>query len=288
MNQSQQQRSDKTIFFHVGLPKTASTFLQRNVFPKFRGIRFIKKHDFKRRDQLIGQGGAERVLLSIELSLDHSGGIGKVKDVAAKYPHTYPIIVLRKHTRWLQSKYKYYLRKHGDRDFNGYFDLNGNGVLGTDNLLFFPKIKFLEEQFQHRPLVLFQEELKQNPYGVIDMLADYMGAEYNRNDIRVQTVKKSYNPRQLRMVRRFNRFYQYDHSGIRNKAVKFTYKKFSGLLLHSIAFFAQFFPEKWASNRPLIPQDKLKEIDHAYLDDWQKCIDYASQQRELLFNKKPE
>lgn len=278
------QQEHKKIFFHVGLPKTASTFLQRNVFPKFKDIQFIKKHDFKYRDRIIEQSDHSKILMSIELNPDVKSGMDKLKDVAQKYPYTHPIIVLRKHGAWLKSKYKYYLRKHGSQKFSQYFDLNGAGILKMKNLRFYPKIKLLEDLFDYKPLVLFQEELKQNPLASIDLLADYMGTEYNKKDIRVRTVKKSYSTKQLMTIRRFNKLYQYDHSNINSKTGRFLYKKFSGLLLHSIAFFSFLLPNKTTGKEALIPSQKIKQVNEAYRADWEKCLNYARQQRELLFS----
>ena len=277
------QKQNKSIFFHVGLPKAASTFLQRNVFPNFNGIHFIKKHDFKHRDRIIENPSCHKILMSIELNLDAEGGMAKLRDVAAKYPHAYPIIVLRKHGSWLKSKYKYYLRKHGDQQFDDYFDLNGDGVLELDNLLFYPKLKLLESLFTHEPLVIFQEELKENPLAIIDMLADFMDATYKNQDIQIRHVKKSYSSRQLKAIRRFNRLYQYDHSSIRSKSLKFIYKKFSGFLLHSIAYIAWAFPYRTNHKEPLIPQRKIQKVDEAFREDWDQCIRYVSKQRKLLF-----
>ena len=278
------QKQHKSIFFHVGLPKAASTFLQRNVFPNFNSIQFIKKHDFKHRDRIIENTSCHKILMSIELNLDAEGGMAKLRDVAAKYPHTYPIIVLRKHGSWLKSKYKYYLRKHGDQHFDDYFDLDGDGVLELDNLLFYPKLKLLESLFNHEPLVIFQEELKENPLATIDMLANFMDVTYKNQDIQIQHVKKSYSSRQLKAIRRFNRVYQYDHSSIRSKTLKFIYKKFSGLLLHSIAYISLAFPVRPAHKRPLIPQHAIHKVDDAFREDWDQCIHYAGRQRNLLFS----
>lgn len=274
---------DKNIFFHVGLPKTGSTFLQRNVFPKFNDIRFIKKHDFKHRDRIIEQSNHDKILMSIEINPDVRGGLEKLQDVSQKYPRTYTIIVLRRHGSWLKSKYKYYLRKHGTRKLEQYFDLDGRGILEPKNLMFYPKIKLLEYLFEPQPLVLFQEELKENPLATIDILADYMGISYNRNAIKFQTVKRSYSPKQLKKVRRFNRWYQYDHSQITSKTKKFIYKKFSGLLLHSIAYMGSIIPDKKGDKETLIPQEKIEEVNETYREDWEKCLDYARQQRQLLF-----
>ena len=276
------KNSERTVFFHVGLPKTASTFLQRNVFPHFKNIHFIKKHDFKHRDKIISESDSETILLSIEINPDNEKGEEKIKDVAKKYPNTYPIIVLRRHGSWLRSKYKYYLRKHGTKDFTGYFDPDENkGVLTHENLRFYPKIKLLETYYQHPPLVLFQEELKNAPFKVIDLLANYTGATYNKKDISIKTVKKSYSEKQLKLVRRFNKFYRFDNSGIKSKTADFAYKKISALLLHSVAFFGYFFSGKKLKNESFIPKDIIKQVNEMYKEDWNNCVEYAKSSREV-------
>ncbi len=274
------QNQDKLIFFHVGMPKTASTFLQLKVFPKFKGIDFIKKHDFKRKDKLIQQSDYDRILLSIELDLDRKGGMNHMIDVANRYPDTYPVIVLRKQGSWLSSKYKYYLRKHGAKKFNEYFDPNSeNSEMSVKNLEFFPKIELLRKHFNKRPLVLFQEELKHAPFKVIDLLADFTGVEYDKNDIKIKTVKKAYSEKQLKLVRQFNRFHHFDKSKISSKTKRFILKKWSALLLHTVAYLGAVIPER--NTEPLIPKNEIKFVNEKFEDDWQKCIDFAKETREV-------
>lgn len=276
--------SDKKVFFHVGLPKTASTFLQVKVFPKFEGIKYIKKHDFKKKDQIIKNSGFNRILLSVELDLDIDAGKNKAKDVAANYPNSFAIVVLRKHGSWLKSKYKYYLRKHGTRTFQEYYHPNRQETILSDkNLRFYPKIKFLEETFQKPPLVLFQEELKNEPYKVIDLIASYIGANYSRKDIKIKTVKKAYSEKQLKLVRKFNRLYKFDKTGIHSKAGKFMYKKFSAFLLHSVAYLGVLYPGKLVDKQALIPSETIKKVNNAFSEDWQMCMEYSMKQRKEIY-----
>ena len=271
----------KAIFFHVGMPKTASTFLQRNVFPKFKGIRFIKKHDFKHHGQIIREAKEDRIMLSIELNLDAPGGFNKMRTIAEKYPGTKPVIVLRRQGSWLQSKYKYYLRKHGTASFSEYFHPEGkHSVLSAENLQYFPKIRMLEEHYGTRPLVFFQEELKKAPMEFIDQLAQFTGASYQPQDIKISNVKSSYSPKQLLLVRQFNRWYGFNDQHTRNKARKFAYKKISAMMLHAVAFTGNFI--KAGEKEELIPQHVIDDVNIAFASDWQQCLDYARQDRKLL------
>jgi hypothetical protein len=276
----------KEIFFHVGLPKAASTFLQRNVFTKFKNLHFIKKHDFKRHQQIIESSDADKILLSIELNINVESGRTKMESVARNYPGSKPILVLRKHSSWVKSKYKYYLRKHGEADFNNYFDISDHhGILPAKELHFFEKIKLLEQEYQTRPLVLFQKELINNPSGFIDAIAAFVGAEYDLNEIKLNTVKKSYNDKQLYYVRRFNRSYHFDENkgkGVGRKMNKL-YKKLSALYLHSVAFGGALMPyPRQLKEQPLIDKETLKRVDEMFSDDWNKCLQYARKDRELF------
>jgi hypothetical protein len=275
-------KEHKIIFFHVGFPKTASTFLQLNVFPYFKGIEFVKKHDFKRRDEIIKHTTKDRILLSLELDLDRKGGIRNMKDVAGKYPNTFPIVVLRRHASWLRSKYKYYIRKHGYRTFEEYFHPeDSNSILSNENLRYFPKIKLLEQHFNTKPLVLFQEELKHKPFAFINIIAEYTGATYSKEDINVKTIKKAYSDKQLKLVRKFNRAYKFDKSKVKSKGIRFLYQKFSAFLLHSVAYIGALIPEKIIDKRDLIPSESLIMVNNAYKEDWEKCIQYAKESRKL-------
>lgn len=274
--------SHPLIFFHVGLPKTASTFLQRKVFPYFNGIHFVKKHDFKKREKIIATTNQSKVLLSIELDLDSPDGANKVRDVANQHPDTKPIIVFRKHGSWVGSKYKYYLRKHGARSFDNYFNPDSNqGLLKDQNLQFYSKIKLLEEKYGSEPFVMFQEEFQNKPFKAIKALADFMGVDYDENNIKISTVKKSYSEHALYYVRKLNRLYKYDHSRFKTTFFRTFYKKINGGMLHLTAFFAGITEPEKSKAKKVLPQSAIDKINKEYADDWQKCIEYAKTTREV-------
>ena len=67
---------------------------------------------------------------------------------------------MRRHDRWIASKYKYYIRKSGPCSFDGYFDLDSDrGVLKKAEASFGEYIDRVERMFGRGPFVLFHEEL---------------------------------------------------------------------------------------------------------------------------------
>lgn len=278
------ETTPKRVFFHVGMPKTASTFLQRNVFPHFRDVHFIKKHDFKHHKRFILQTTKDKVLLSTELDLHRERSVRKIRDIASAYPGTQPVIVLRRHSSWLKSKYKYYLRKHGTYSFWEYFGPHEEGIINHKALRYYDKLKLLESTYEKRPLVFFQEELKADARAFIAQLAEMLGTAYDDRAISIKTVKGSYSEHQLKHVRRFNRRYKFRKPDGMPKIKKFAYRKFSALLLHTVAFLGKFLPDPMHGD-PLIPQASLKAVDEQFRYDWLQCLEYAAQDRTLLIDK---
>jgi hypothetical protein len=242
----------------------------------------VKKHDFRYRDRIISKTKYGTVLLSIELDLDSKSGYEKMMSVADKYPGTKPIIVFRRHGSWVGSKYKYYLRKHGKESFNEYFDPDSKtGVLKDINLQFYKKIELLEEKYGQKPLVMFQEEFQKYPMEAIKVLADHVGATYNDKDIKIATVKKSYSEHSLYYVRKLNRWYKYDHSGMKIRLFREIYKKFSGGILHLTAYVTGWLEPSKDKAKKVLPKEAIAKINEEYASDWQACIDYAAKTRKV-------
>lgn len=142
------------IYFHAGLGRTATTYLQSLVFPKFKGVYYIRKKQFKNADNLIAATNYAKYLLSKEF---YSGKIlGGLQEFAQKYPDARIILVLRRQDKWIASHYKRSVKKGYPGSLQAYFDLEQDtGYRKVDDLYFYPKIKAIETYFNHKPLVLF-------------------------------------------------------------------------------------------------------------------------------------
>ena len=87
-------------------------------------------------------------------------------------------------------------------------------------------------------------------------------------------VNKSFSPKQLKLLRKFNRFYSYSVSTSDSKAIKFVHHKYREFMLHTLAFFIQFLPEIFISNQTLYDQEVLAEINSKFESDWKECQKY--------------
>lgn len=276
--------ADPQIFFHLGLPKTASTFLQRKVFPNLQDINFFKKRRFHQYKYINVKNASNNYLFSSEFDFELSN---KLKEISGTHPDAGIILVFRKHGNWLESKYKYYIRKNGYKDLRQYFDFNKNqGVLKMDNLHYYEKIRLIEKYFYKPPLILFYEELKNNPVETIQLIAQWTNSRVNWSNISFKQVKPAYNERQLKILKKFNKKFVYQPSQSNNIIVKKAKKKSRELIVHSLAYASLLTPHKYTNKHaPLYDQAYLHKIDAYFQDDWNNCIQYANQHRQKVLGK---
>lgn len=177
--------SDTALYFHVGLPKTATTLLQTEVFPRLKGLVHVNTNIdyglFARQDR------AQAFLVSNENIFSGpfvttSGSwledfrIG-IRNLSAVAPDAGVIIGFREHASLLRSLYGQHLRDGGARPFDAsFYDLDTDGgLLKTSDLLFGERIRTIRGSFDREPFVYFQEELRLAPRRLVADLADYMG-----------------------------------------------------------------------------------------------------------------
>ena len=95
--------NEKEIYFHVGLAKTGSTFLQERVFKHLKNIHYIDTSKYKKIDQLISESKHQRILVSREFDRQFKKEVDKFSE---KYPNATPVMVLREHHSYIASQYR--------------------------------------------------------------------------------------------------------------------------------------------------------------------------------------
>ena len=273
----------KQIYFHLGLHKTASTFLQQNVFPNFYGLTYIDKKDFHIKEKIIEDSNCKNILISREIDPEDKSGLVKIKEVAANYPSTIPILFLRQHGPWVVSRYKHYV-KYGYKDFDEFFDSqHDQGIIKKSNLEYMKKIELLRRYYQNPPYVFFHEELINNLFGVIDELSRLLGATYAKKDISTQKANQSYSDNQLQIIKKINRICDQNiNHNSHSKPSRFC-KIVSRLFSRTGAYFSSIDESFRHNGQKLVEKDIIETINTLYRDDWQRCLDYAQNMRGRLW-----
>ncbi len=282
MSGEAESSSSPNIFFHLGIGKTGTKFLQYDFFPKLQGVYYIRRTRYHLFPvlikKLLGQRRrleGKKILVSREFDVELECEVSKISE---DFPSAGVILVLRRQDEWILSQFKRFLKNGYHLTFREFFNLSKNDGIyyKPKDLFFFPKIKFIEEKMRRRPLVLLYDELRSSPFSFLDKIAKYIGAEYPQDEINVGRRRHaSYSENQLMFsyfVSRFVRYAPPFSSGVE----KFL---FSLPVRYSTLYVGKFIPNRVLRELTpsyLFPSEKeLTEIREFYSEDWEKCVKYS-------------
>lgn len=267
------EASARQVFFHPGLGKTGTTYLQYKFFPKIKDIHYIQRTKYHKATAIIEASSAQKHLVSREFDNQFDDEVDRF---AADFPHAWPILVLRRHGSWMASQYRRATKNGLGITFDELVDIEHNqGRWDKKVLDFYPKIQKLEASFSHKPLVLFYDELKNAPHSFMGKMARFMGTTYNPNEVSLKNKHVSYNEKQLKLIRHvamktFRNWQKPDSQAARDRQ-----RRLRKFLSHFVMYTYWLVPEGEWSSAPLIEPGKLEHIDKFYEGDWQKCLEYA-------------
>lgn len=257
------------IYFHLGLPKTASTYMQRVVFPNMENIKFYKKHDYK-----MHKSDFETINNKVIFSCEKDQELfDEFKELKKLHPEAKIILVFREHLDWIKSKYKYYIRKNGHLSFKDFYNDKLCKNLGLHPNYYTDIVNELKKYFPDY-LILTHDLLKSNPDKFIQLLHDFTGVE-NKGNFSNKKVKKAFTYRQLSVLRWYNSLWHFDENKYSSKKKQKRYEKFRGALLFTLAFFANLNPV----DSKAIPKEFEAEKDNIlnyFKKDWENINDIAN------------
>lgn len=264
-----------TVFFHVGLGKTASTYLQNKVFGAFKGIYYVHPTRYNSWKKILQESNADKVFLSREMDQQLEREVVKF---AAVYPNTHAIIVLRRNDQWIASQYRRFLKNGYPFTFTEFFDVeNDKGFWKIQDALFYPKIQLLEKHFTSKPLVLFYDDIKKDTFKFIDQIATYTGTTYDKSAISLEPHHTSYNEKQLKVMLKVGQYLFKKIPVYKGPRYKTWIRRRSRMLLcYIILYTALLIPKRFISSAPLIPQEELEKVKKYFENDWNQCLQYRN------------
>lgn len=264
------------LYFHVGLGKTGTTYLQYHFFPKLRGLRYIQRTRYKEYHSIIRNSKNEKLFFSREFDRQLER---EVEGFAQHYPDTHAIIILRSPESWIASQYRRFVKNGFSGSFQDLIDVETDrGSWSREELLFSRKIEALDENFRKEPLVLLYDDLKKDPYAFFDRIASYCGVSYEREAIDLSPSHRSYNERQLKVMKRSAEKLSLGSRPERSriKALKRIQEWSRRLLCYSILYSSILLPDSRIPDGPLIPDAELEKVKDFAAADWQNCVKRAS------------
>lgn len=262
------------IFFHVGLGKTASTYLQYAFFPKLKNIQYVQRNRFPRHAAILATTSAEKVLFSREYDQQLED---RMRTFSADYPDARILIVFRRHDGWMASQYRRYVKNGGALSFSQFFDVEQDtGLWKRSDAHYMSMIRIIERYFPTKPLVLFYEDLKEDPYRFFDQLTAFIGADYNRDDINLSSVHSSYNRKQLLAIRRVSgRLFPQQPRYSGNRLMHWLQVRSRLLKSYLILYGALLLPDRFFAGEELIPSAELEKVRNYFQSDWEELQAYA-------------
>lgn len=263
------------IVFHVGLGKVASTYLQHRFFPKLQKIHYIPTNRYRKAPDIIKKGQYGRYFVSREFDQQLER---EVSWFASYYPEVKPIIIFRRHDGWAASQYRRYVKNGGHLPFTGFLDVEEDtGLWKINDFIFNNHIEHLENYFTHKPLVLFYEELRSDPWAFFDKIAAYAGTPYHPREISLAKVHTSYQEKELKAMRKMGK-HIFGAERQRPDSRTFTgwlHRRAQMLASYAVLYPSKLLPGRFVSPEPLIPTEELDKVRDFFAEDWAKVKAYA-------------
>lgn len=186
----------KEVTIHLGLHRTGTTFLQKEIFEKLK-INYIFDdaiHRIKMKDgiNLISNEGLS---LSMPHSLTHRLQI--LDHLQKLFPNARILIGLRERETWLRSCYYRYILSRGTLTYQEYLEKYANNILDFDSYL-----KEIQKRFGEIYIYHF-EDLKRKPDYTIKKICDFIDVEIPRYKLTKRNASLKMN--QLNVLRQLNK-----------------------------------------------------------------------------------
>ena len=256
------------------MPKTGTTFLQENIFPKFKEVNYYRGWTSFR--SMLKNPNQNPILISDESILGDmfDGSFNKnfekkCNNLQTLFGDPEIIIGYREQNEFIKSLYKQRLNQGGTEEFQEFFNIENTGLIKVDDLFYHDKLETLKKKFNKVYVYTFDDFIK-NKQNFINNLCTFLKVPnigvINHDEVKNKGAFYDY---QVRKLLKYNR--------INNKIKDFP---FSIGLYNSLFRKLKITPRDLFTknvNKPKsllfeIPQDIQEFIEKKYSDDWKKII----------------
>lgn len=273
---SESDFSDIEVFFHIGVERTGTKFLQKTIFPTYTSVFFINKNKYKKAKKIIARKKYKRYLVSMELNLDNHFE-DEIKDFSATFPNAKIIMVLRQQHSWLASHYKRIVKNGNNIAFRNMLDLKtGNSIYQITDLYYMNKFKIVEKYFTIAPLYLLYTDLKDNPVEFLKKIANYVGEPFNEKILNLNKRHASYSENQLKALQKVMKYVNISRNKpTKYKIINFLHRLYVDSIRYTVFFIAKNLPNSKFRKSPLINPEELQQVEDYYKKDWEETVTYV-------------
>jgi hypothetical protein len=200
------------VVIHVGLPKAASSFLQRHIFPNIKDSKVFGNlntefnFDIKLDKDKLNIISSEQLFGRPNSSKKSAGGYEIAKRLQGMFPNAKVIVVLRKNRdKWIKSLYGEYIKAGGAAEFDSWYE----NVFDKDSLDQESYVKHLRSLFDEVLVCSFEDLIKDHKKFVSD-ICNFIGVEVPKYENK--RVNLSLNNKQIKRWRRMNALFNSRYS----------------------------------------------------------------------------
>ena len=172
------------VYLHIGLQKTGTTFIQKNIFPHLKSINVVNGTESFLNLIRANNTQHNKILITNENIVGRLRGGSYLEDFYRNLTNLELllgtdlniIIGFRQHDKFLSSAYRQMLYSGYSKSLDSVYNPNNTGLLKDRDLNFTVRIKYLESKFSN-VFVYTTESLKSNLEGFLAGLTSFLNVK---------------------------------------------------------------------------------------------------------------